>query len=260
MRSYVSPVDQIPPGMHRRRGTYRTGTSRRRGGPVRETIAHNPRRGRKASPSTSAPSAPQGRRNAGVGVGIVVLAVTIGFVTLAASLDSSAGGSGGSLSVQVKADLNQAVASLAALGFRNARSTSSRTPSTSYGTDCAASSTGEVRRYLGRHPCKEYASAMLAARSHGATAQVAISWVVMPSVALAAQYKSEADAPRNGNPPGESRAFNGRCHASGEDGATVWTEQVQPTGPLSVDAERQILRAAAPRKLTEGYLLRHCTG
>ena len=82
----------------------------------------------------------------------------------------------------------------------------------------------------------------------------------MPTVALAAQYKGEADAPLNGNPPGESLAFNGLCYASGQNGATVWTEQVQSAGPLSIDVDRQILQDAAPGKLTAGYVLQHCIG
>jgi len=188
-------------------------------------------------------------------VGITITAaITFGAVTIIGSL----GGSGGAdrLSVQVKADLNHAVAVLAALGFRSTRSTSPSTPSPRNGTDCAASATGAVRQFLARHPCKEWASATLTARKQGAAAPVAITWVVMPTVALAGQYKARVDTFGQGNPPGES-LFDGLCYASGQDGATVWTEQVQP-GHLSVNADREILQAAAPRELPRGYLQQHC--
>lgn len=241
-------MDQLPEGMHVRRA------HRRNGRLVRATIARNPRRRRKAAPSASLPpsSAPPRRGKAGLAIGLTV-AATIGFFTITGSLGGSASGGSDGLSVQVNADLRQAVALLTALGFRG-------TPNPSYGAGCAGSATGGVGQFLARHPCKEYASATLTARKQGATAQVVISWVVMPDASLAGQYKAEADAPLNGNPPGESLGFDGRCYASGQDGATVWTEQVQPTGPLSVSAERQILQAAAPGKLTPGYLQQHCIG
>jgi len=156
--------------------------------------------------------------------------------------------------VQVKADLTQAIAALAGLGFHSARGVNSSNPS--YGTDCARSATGEVGQFLTRHPCKEYASATLTSRRQGTTAQVAMSWVVMPTATLASQYKAKADAPQQGNPPGEPPAFNGLCYASGQNGATVWTAQVQPTG--HVNADREILQAAAPSRLTQSYLQQHC--
>jgi hypothetical protein len=183
----------------------------------------------------------------GMGVAVTVAA---GAVVVGVSLGASAG-SGDSLTVQVKADLTEAIAALAKIGFRSTPSTS---PSS--GTACAASATGEVRQFLMRYPCKEYASTTLMARRQGATAQVVISWVVMPTLTLAEHYKTKADAPQLGNPPGEPLAFNGLCYASGQNGATVWTEQVQPTGHVNTD--REVLQAAAPRKLTLSYLQQHC--
>ena len=185
---------------------------------------------------------------------MVAVAITIGAITVTA-IASSGSNNRRSLSVQVKADLNQAVSDLAALGFRSTRSINS-VPSPSYGTDCAVDATHGVRQFLSRHPCKEYATAKLTARRDGRTGQIAMTWVVMPSTALASRYKADADTPNAGNPPGQSPAFNGLCYASGQRGPIVWTEQVQPTGGLSVD--RKILQAVAPTKLTPGYLQQHC--
>jgi hypothetical protein len=155
----------------------------------------------------------------------------------------------------VKADLTHAVAALIALGYRSV------VPQPSPSRDCAGSATGNVRQLLTRHPCKEYASTTLTAYRHGGSAQIAISWVVMPTAALAEQYKAEADTPGQGNPPEQSPNYNGLCYASGQDGATVWTEQLQPTGHLTVSADQKLLQAAAPAKhLTAVYLQQHCIG
>ncbi len=81
----------------------------------------------------------------------------------------------------------------------------------------------------------------------------------MPTAALASQYKATADAPHTGNPPGE-RGFSGLCYASGQTGATVWTEQVRATEHMPVEIEREILQATAPRKPSAGYLQQHCIG
>jgi hypothetical protein len=156
--------------------------------------------------------------------------------------------------VQVKADLTQAIAALAKLGFPSTRSINS-----SYGTDCEKTASGGVKQFLTRHPCKEYASAILTARRQGTTARVAISWVVMPTANLAEQYEAKANVYGQGNPPGEPpMTFNGHCYASHQNDATVWAEQVQPTG--HVNADREILQAAAPAKLTLDYLHKHCVG
>jgi hypothetical protein len=197
----------------------------------------------------------------------VTAAITIaigGTVAITESLGGS--GSGGkSLSVQVKVDLNNALRELAALGFHiPVRSHSSSTPSPSNArTDCARSATGEVRRFLAHyHQCKD-ASVVWTTSGHGVTTRVVISLVVMPTRHLAGAYKKLADTPYKsrmphpGNPPGEPRAFfDGNCYASGENGATVWTEQVQPTGQVKIDQE--ILKRAAPAKLSPGYLKIHC--
>jgi hypothetical protein len=113
-----------------------------------------------------------------------------------------------------------------------------------------------VKQFLTSHPCKEYANALLTEREEKTDAHVAMTWVVMPNTALATTYKSKADTYRYGNPPGEPPAFNGRCYASGQNGSTVWAEQVQPTGHPSLD--QQVLQASAPANLSAEYLREHC--
>jgi hypothetical protein len=91
-------------------------------------------------------------------------------------------------------------------------------------------------------------------------ARIAISWVTMPSISLALQYKSMADAYGTGNPPEPvgGPTFNGLCYASGLSGATVWTTQVQPIGHASVSIDRDILLYTAPGKISPRYVKKHC--
>jgi hypothetical protein len=194
------------------------------------------------------------RRGAGGLIATVAVAATIGVISVSASLAGSSG-SGDTLTVQVKADLTQVAAALASRGFQDTRSASSMT--SSYATNCAANATLEVKQFLTQNQCKEYATAILIVRKRGTTTRVAITWVVMPSVTLAKQYKAIADAYGKGNPPGQPPTFfPGRCYASGQNGATVWAEQVQPTGNLTTDQE--ILQAAAPTMLSRDDLREHC--
>ena len=194
------------------------------------------------------------RRAAGLTI-TVVAAVTIGPLAISAVLGGSSAGRK-SLSVQVKADLNKALAALAALGFRGTRSPNSSTSGPSYFTDCAKSATYKVRQFLTLNPCKQYATATRTVAKRGATVPVAFSWVEMHTATLAGQYKVKVDAYGTGNPPGVPPAFNGRCYASGQHGATVWTVEVHPTGNVNVDQE--ILQAAVRRKLPPSYLRQHC--
>jgi hypothetical protein len=195
----------------------------------------------------------------GRGVTLTVTAaamIMIGALTVTALFGGSSNGRN-DLTVQVKVELNNALSALASLGFRIVRSPNSTASGPSYRTDCSRNATGEVRQFLTRHPCKQYASATRTLAQRGATAQVAFSWVEMPTATLAGQYRITVDAYGTGNPPGVSLAFNGRCYASSQQRATVWTVEVQPTGHVNVD--REILQAAARRKLSSNYLRQHCT-
>jgi hypothetical protein len=177
---------------------------------------------------------------------------TIGGLTFEATAGGAADES--SLTVQVNVNVTDTVRALEALGFAGVVS-----PPSASSPNCAASATGSVRLFLIRHPCNAYAGRRLTIHRQGTAALVAISWVEMPTAALARQYKATADVPNTGNPPGE-RGFSGLCYASGQRGTKVWTEQVKPFGYVPVATERWILQAAAPRKLTAGYLLKHCVG
>ena len=236
--------------MHRRK-TYED----RLGRQYPEIIKRNPGGRRKATPTPSPPSPSPRRSKVTLTIAITAAAAAVAGVTINASVDRSAG-SGGSLTVQVKLDLNYIIAALAKLGFHSTDVTNSSSPS--YDKDCAKSATLGVKKFLTQYPCKEYASTITTVRKGNTTTHVVITRVTMPTPGLASKYETEADAPGSGNPPGESPAFfNGYCYASGRNGATVWTEQVQPTGNRGED--QAILQAAALTKLTPHYLGVHCT-
>lgn len=222
-------------------------------------------RWRTASPPVQpAPSSPpvfkrtprrrsRARRAATLAVAVTVTgAVTVGGLAVTGTFNGSP--SGGSLSVQVNVDLGKAVSALLALKF--AGHSNSGTSLANYRADCAESASGQVKQFLTRHPCKQYGAETWTITRQDAKAQVAFSWVEMPTASLAGQYKAVVDAYSTGNPPGVSSAFNGRCYASGQQDSTVWAVEVQPTGNVRVDQE--ILQAAAPRNLPADYLQRHC--
>jgi len=175
--------------------------------------------------------------------------VTLGAVATTATVTSSAD-SGTSLNVQVNVDLNQSIAALAKIGILSSSGVKSN------GLDCASNATGEIKNFLAQHHCKEFATTTWTTTRNGLATRVTISWVVMPSINLANQYKVYADTPGEGNPPGQSPTFTGLCYSSGQEGNTVWAEQVQPTGKVQTD--QQILRAAAPQALSAAYLTQHC--
>jgi len=158
--------------------------------------------------------------------------------------------------VQVNLDLNKALVALTALGFHHARGLDSHTSGPSYHADCANTATYKVKRFLIRHPCKQYATALRTVTKQGTSALVAFSWVEMPTTSLADQYKAIVDKPNTGNPPGMSLAFNGLCYPSGQQSTVVWAVQVEPTG--NVNADQQIIQAAVQGTLTPSYLQRHC--
>ena len=169
---------------------------------------------------------------------------------------SSSSSSSGDLSVKVNVDLNSVISVLSSLEFSGKRLSISGSAVPGNRAGCAQSATRQVRHFLNRHHCKQYQTQIWAVTRQGATARVAFSWVEMPTASLASQYKAEVDAYSTGNPPGISPAFNGRCYASDQQGSTVQTVEVEPTG--NVEADREILRAAALRNLSVDYLRKHC--
>jgi hypothetical protein len=215
-------------------------------------------------PAQPAPSSLPGskrtprRRSKAQRAATLAVAVTVtGTVTvggLAATGTFNGSPNGGNLSVQVNADLGKAIDALLALKF-GGRSNSG-TSLANYRTDCSESATDQVKKFLARYPCKQYAAEVWTIYGQGVTTQVAFSWVEMPAVSLAGQYKVVVDEYHTGNPPGVSSAFDGKCYTSGQQSSTVWAVEVQPTGNMKVDQE--ILQAAAHRNLPADYLQQHC--
>jgi hypothetical protein len=78
----------------------------------------------------------------------------------------------------------------------------------------------------------------------------------MPTAVLAGDYKATVDLAGSGNSPGVPLTFNGFCYASGQQGTTVWTVFLRPTGRVGVD--RRILQTVAREKLKVSYLRHHC--
>jgi hypothetical protein len=191
------------------------------------------------------------RRAATVAVA-VTLTGTLGGLAATGTFNGSP--NGGNLSVQVNADLGKTISALLALKF-SGRSNSG-TSLASYRTNCTESATGQVKQFLTRYPCKQYAAETWTITRRDVTTQVAFSWVEMPTVSLAGQYKAVVDKYDTGNPPGASSAFNGQCYASGQQGSTVWAVEVQPTGDVTADQE--IVQAAAQANLPVDYLRQHC--
>jgi transposase-like protein len=183
--------------------------------------------------------------------------VTAGWVSVTGSASSGSAASRGNLSVQVKVDLTKALRALSSvLGFRSSGLLNAQTDGPTYHADCAATASGKVKLFLAANHCVKYATAIRAVAREGNTIRLAFSWVEMPTVASADKYKKIVDVHKTGNPPGVQRAFDGYCYASGQQGATVWTVLVQPSGHVEVDQE--ILSAAAPTRLSASYLQRHC--
>lgn len=214
------------------------------------------------APAPRSPRTPRKKRSAGVKVAITLsaagatAAVTIGAITISAPVPSP--GSGGALTLQIKADLSQAFTAIAKVGFTYAPARGSDNVVASIGKDCAATATSDVKDFLLRNQCIEYVHSLLTVGAQGVLTQVALTWVQMPTASLGRQYRAIVDTPGTGNPPGQPPQFNGQCSASSQNGSTVWVEQVRPSGHVSAD--RQILRAMAPETPTPQYVHQHCVG
>lgn len=185
----------------------------------------------------------------------VAITGTIGGLAVTGNLGASSGASS-HLSAQVNVDLTSTITTLSSLGFGGKEISSSGTSGSSRHTDCAESSTGLVREFFTHHPCERYTAETWTITRQGTTALVAFSWVEMTTASLASQYKVEVDAYGTGNPPGVSPAFNGYCYASDQQGLTVWTVEVQPTG--NAKADQGILQDAVKGDLSQNYLQKHC--
>jgi len=194
------------------------------------------------------------RRALALGVAVTITG-TVGGLAITGNFGASSSTSS-HLSAQVNVDLKGTIATLSSLGFGGREISSSGTSGSSRHTDCAEGSTGLVRKFFTQHPCEQYTVETWTITRQGTTALVAFSWVEMATASLARQYKVEVDAYGTGNPPGVSPAFNGYCYASDQQGLTVWTVEVQPTGNKKTD--QGILRDAVKGDLSEDYIQQHC--
>ncbi|MGH3251770.1 MAG: hypothetical protein ACRDOI_36935 [Trebonia sp.] len=158
--------------------------------------------------------------------------------------------------MQATFDLNKAVSALGGLGFGGKVVAGVGAPYGNDPTNCAESATGQVKVFLTHYPCEQYAADTWTITRQDSSTYVVFAWTEMPITPLADRYKALVDEFGSGNPPGVSPFFNGRCYASGQQGVTVWTVEVEPTGNLNVDPK--ILQAAAPQELPTAYLARHC--
>jgi hypothetical protein len=176
-------------------------------------------------------------------------------LTVTGTFDTSASGST-HLSTQVNVDLKGTFTTLSSLGFGVENSASSGVSGFLRGTDCAKDTAGLVRKFFMDHPCDQYIAETWSVTRQSITTLVAFTWAEMPTKALAQQYKALVDTYGTGNPPGVSSDFNGLCYASDQQGTTVWTVEVKPTGKAKTD--QGILQDAVKGDLAEDYLKTHC--
>jgi hypothetical protein len=186
---------------------------------------------------------------------VVTVTGTLGGLTATGTFSSPSDGSGG-LSVQATFDLNKAISALGDLGFGGKVVAGIGAPYGNDPTNCAESATGQVKVFLTHYPCRQYAADTWSITRQDSSTYVVFAWTEMPITPLADRYKALVDKFGSGNPPGVSPFFNGLCYASGQQGATVWTVEVHPTGNPNVDPK--ILQAAAPQELPMAYLAKHC--
>jgi hypothetical protein len=158
--------------------------------------------------------------------------------------------------VQATFDLNKAISALDSLGFGGKVVAGVGAPYGNDPTNCAESATGQVKVFLTHYPCKQYAANTWTITRQDFSTYVVFAWTEMPITPLADRYKALVDKFGSGNPPGVSDFFNGLCCASRQQGATVWTVEVHPTGNPNVDPK--ILQAAVPQELPMAYLAKHC--
>lgn len=254
-------MEQPSPGRYWRRSHWRNGFfvhghwvrksgRQSKGFPPSRPLSHLPPP-RSLSPHSPPPASRRRSKRRRLAIGVTAtIVVGAGAATISVANSGNSTGASNSIRVQANINLSQAIAELSKLGFAGSDSVRQTD------TKCAQNASGDVRKFLTLHPCKEYAIASIKMHKQDVSTAAAVSWVVMPSIALANRYKAIVDRRHSGNPPGESAAFNGLCYASGQSVETVWVDQVRPTGHPAVD--RQILQAVAPVRLPASYLKMHC--
>jgi hypothetical protein len=147
---------------------------------------------------------------------------------------------------------NDAIPEVARAGFKQAETTLVASGykvglKVRFDTDCAAHSYGQVHKFFKSNPCKWLARAYV--QIGDSDVLVAISWVEMASVSLAAEYKQLVDTPNAGSVTELSRDtmlyrkidyFNS-AHTSGINGVEVWNVQARPIFPKTTAEITEIL-------------------
>ena len=115
--------------------------------------------------------------------------------------------------------------------------------------NCESHSYGRVQNFFRSNPCKWLARAYIVVhKAKQGAVLVAISWVDMPTISQAMNYKRLVDKPDTGNITELSRdsgpyrnvKYNGDYYLSGITGTAVWNVQAQPIGAVATS----ILKAA----------------
>lgn len=122
--------------------------------------------------------------------------------------------------------------------------------------DCAGHSYGAVRRWFEDHPCDAlFRGSFVVEAVGGGTVLVAVSWVDMPTDALAREYHALVDGDGTGNVteltrergPYTAVRFDGEHYASTRDGVTVVNAQAQPVdGAVGPEELEALARTAVP--------------
>ncbi len=175
----------------------------------------------------------------------MVVAGAIGGAVYGLTSGGSSGGTGTGVAAQASANLGRAVAQLARLGFGGSDKLTNGGDESAKA--CTENSTGSVKQFLTRNPCREYSGTSINVHKKKITTAATVSWISMATSDLSVKYKKMADERRSA-----------LCYASGQSGDAVWVAQVKPTGRVAVD--REILQAVAPAPLSAGYLAVNCTG
>lgn len=220
----------------------------------------NPRRRRKSVGQGGAPSRPRtpsslpASGRTGITVAITVALAGFGIAAVILTAGSSAGSASlsgeGSAPVttsgapaEVSIAVNRSEALLAAAGHQV-------NTSWAFDKDCAENSYGQVLNFFLSHPCRWLfrAAATLLVPGYGAIL-VAISWVGMPSMTWAKEYKLLVDAQGTGNTveltrlsgPYKNVGYSGSFYLSGMLGADVWNSEVEPVSAMPVTVTAKIL-------------------
>lgn len=146
-------------------------------------------------------------------------------------------------STEIKLSLNRTEAALIAIGYGG-------TFNVKFDKNCAQNSYGQVRKFFMSDPCNWLARVSLTLDTAGRpVALVAISWVDMPNVIQADQYKHLVDTQGTGNitqltrieGPYQTVRYSGQYYVSGRYDTAVWNSEVQPISQLSVSTTEKIL-------------------